>query len=307
MNEKFEEILYIWGKETRETRGSMAPNRHRGEKNQWLYAGSPPKIKNPSRHSGEIHRRRLVASKASLPFPLLSLSLCPPIALRGRRDRGDRRRTDRFDRGVNETRTATTTQHVHSPIREERRRRRKGEEEENEEGGGWLAEGVHGISIARRNNWVQSGRLPYVTSAPFKPRRGEMLHLSLASLSPHPPGRAARRAGKKITSTLSRKREQKNGERLLASAREEEGEGERPRWKNSEQKTKKKKKKKRRRRRLEDDSRERERRLGDSVAVETGAKDQGAGTAATRRDEQKQRDAHTPGLETKATRRAQNN
>lgn len=53
--------------------------------------------------------------------------------------------------------------------------------------------------------------------------------------------------------------------------------------------------------------RERERRLGDSVAVETGAKDQGAGTAATRRDEQKQRDAHTPGLETKATRRAQNN
>lgn len=62
-----------------------------------------------------------------------------------------------------------------------------------------------------------------------------------------------------------------------------------------------------RRRRLEDDSRERERRLGDSVAVETGAKDQGAGTAATRRDEQKQRDAHTPGLETKATRRAQNN
>lgn len=75
MNEKFEEILYIWSKEIRETRGSMAPNRHRGEKNQWLYAGSPPKIKNPSRHSGEIHRRRLVASKASLPFPLLSLSL----------------------------------------------------------------------------------------------------------------------------------------------------------------------------------------------------------------------------------------
>lgn len=156
--------------------------------------------------------------KQAFPSPFfLSLSLCPPIALRGRRDRGDRRRTDRFDRGVNETRTATTTQHVHSPIREERRRRRKGEEEENEEGGGWLAKGVHGISIARRNNWVQSGRLPYVTSAPFKPRRGEMLHLSLASLSPHPPGRAARRAGKKITSTLSRKREQKNGERLLAS------------------------------------------------------------------------------------------
>lgn len=80
MNEKFEEILYTWGKETRETRGSMAPNRHRGEKNQWLYAGSPPKIKNPSRHSGEIHRRRLVASKASLPFPLLSLSLSVPLS-----------------------------------------------------------------------------------------------------------------------------------------------------------------------------------------------------------------------------------
>lgn len=58
----------------------MAPNRHRGEKNQWLYAGSPPKIKNPSRHSGEIHRRRLVASKASLPFPLLSLSLSVPLS-----------------------------------------------------------------------------------------------------------------------------------------------------------------------------------------------------------------------------------
>lgn len=40
--------------------------------------------------------------------------------------------------------------------------------EDRRERKGWLVEGVHGISIARRNNWVQSGRLPYVTSAPFK-------------------------------------------------------------------------------------------------------------------------------------------
>lgn len=75
---------------------------------------------------------------------------------------------------------------MHGPIRDDQRREGRGEGGKGrggEEGGGWLAKGVHGISIARRNNWVQSGRLPYVTSAPFKPRRGEMLHLSLAPLS----------------------------------------------------------------------------------------------------------------------------
>lgn len=41
--------------------------------------------------------------------------------------------------------------------------------------------GVHGISIARRNNWVQSGRLPYVTSAPFKRKSA-----SASSSHPHP-------------------------------------------------------------------------------------------------------------------------
>lgn len=40
--------------------------------------------------------------------------------------------------------------------------------EDRRERKGWLVDGVHGISIARWNNWVQSGRLPYVTSAPFK-------------------------------------------------------------------------------------------------------------------------------------------
>lgn len=64
--------------------------------------------------------------KQAFPSPF-SLSLCPPIALRGRRDRGDRRRTDRFDRGVNETRTATTTQHVQGGEEEEEEGRRGGE------------------------------------------------------------------------------------------------------------------------------------------------------------------------------------
>lgn len=53
--------------------------------------------------------------------------------------------------------------------------------EDRRERKGWLVEGVHGISIARRNNWVQSGRLPYVTSAPFKRESA-----SASSSHPHP-------------------------------------------------------------------------------------------------------------------------
>lgn len=64
------------------------------------------------------------------------------------------------ERAIKKTRTTTTTTTTYPG----RRRRRRGGRRR-----GWLAEGVHGISIARQNNWVQSGRLPYVTSAPFKP------------------------------------------------------------------------------------------------------------------------------------------
>lgn len=53
--------------------------------------------------------------------------------------------------------------------------------EDRRERKGWLVEGVHGISIARQNNWVQSGRLPYVTSAPFKRESA-----SASSSHPHP-------------------------------------------------------------------------------------------------------------------------
>ncbi|KYQ56515.1 hypothetical protein ALC60_04592 [Trachymyrmex zeteki] len=56
--------------------------------------------------------------------------------------------------------------------------------EDRRERKGWLVEGVHGISIARRNNWVQSGRLPYVTSAPFKRESA-----SASSSHSHPPPR----------------------------------------------------------------------------------------------------------------------
>jgi len=86
--------------------------------------------------------------------------------------------------------------------------------EDKRERKGWLVEGVHGISIARRNNWVQSGRLPYVTSAPFKRESA-----SASSSHPHPrprpsilpileQPRTCLRAGKKTSSTR-RKRDQK--------------------------------------------------------------------------------------------------
>lgn len=58
--------------------------------------------------------------------------------------------------------------------------------EDRRERKGWLVEGVHGISIARRNNWVQSGRLPYVTSAPFK-RESASASSSSSSPSFHSP------------------------------------------------------------------------------------------------------------------------
>lgn len=82
--------------------------------------------------------------------------------------------------------------------------------EDRRERKGWLVEGVHGISIARRNNWVQSGRLPYVTSAPFKRESA-----SASSSHPHPrpsilpileQPRTCLRAGKKTSSTRGKKR-----------------------------------------------------------------------------------------------------
>lgn len=57
--------------------------------------------------------------------------------------------------------------------------------EDRRERKGWLVKGVHGISIARRNNWVQSGRLPYVTSAPFK-RESASASSSHSHPRPHP-------------------------------------------------------------------------------------------------------------------------
>lgn len=63
--------------------------------------------------------------------------------------------------------------------------------EDRRERKGWLVEGVHGISIARRNNWVQSGRLPYVTSAPFKRESASssssliLIHVPASFHSPH--------------------------------------------------------------------------------------------------------------------------
>lgn len=57
--------------------------------------------------------------------------------------------------------------------------------EDRRERKGWLVEGVHGISIARRNNWVQSGRLPYVTSAPFK-RESAFASSSSSLILSHP-------------------------------------------------------------------------------------------------------------------------
>ena len=86
--------------------------------------------------------------------------------------------------------------------------------EDRRERKGWLVKGVHGISIARRNNWVQSGRLPYVTSAPFK-RESASASSSHSHPRPHPSilpileqPRTCLRAGKKTSSTWG-KREQK--------------------------------------------------------------------------------------------------
>lgn len=129
MNEKFEEILY-------ETRRSIARNRHRGEKNQWLYAGSPPKIKNPSRHSGEIHRRRLVASKAS-PLPSLSLSSYR-ITKRSRRPEEDGAiwsRRERDEDGDDDTHNTCTALYATIRGEKEEEKEEKGEEEKKGVGG----------------------------------------------------------------------------------------------------------------------------------------------------------------------------
>lgn len=105
--------------------------------------------------------------------------------------------------------------------------------EDRKERKGWLVEGVHGISIARRNNWVQSGRLPYVTSAPFK--RESAFALSSSSLilvlvpvlpfSPfsNSPG-ACLRAGKKTSSTRE-KEEKKRDQKKATTGRSVRGRG----------------------------------------------------------------------------------
>lgn len=75
--------------------------------------------------------------KQALSLPSLSL----PIALRGRRDRGGRRRTERFDRGVNETRTATTTHTTRArpyTRRSEERRKRRRRKRERRRRRGWV-------------------------------------------------------------------------------------------------------------------------------------------------------------------------
>lgn len=73
--------------------------------------------------------------KQALSLPSLSL----PIALR--RDRGGRRRTERFDRGVNETRTATTTHTTRArpyTRRSEERRKRRRRKRERRRRRGWV-------------------------------------------------------------------------------------------------------------------------------------------------------------------------
>lgn len=96
--------------------------------------------------------------------------------------------------------------------------------EDRRERKGWLVEGVHGISIARRNNWVQSGRLPYVTSAPFKRESAfasssSSLILVLVPVLPfspfsNSPG-ACLRAGKKTSSTREREKKKETRRRRL--------------------------------------------------------------------------------------------